>query len=50
MGSQSIAHEAELVGQKNIDKKHLLLVQARLILFCRQNITNMRALFATSGL
>ena len=33
MGSESIAHEAEkkvqLVGQKNMETKHLLLVQAR---------------------
>jgi len=30
MGSESIAQEAELVGQKNIEIKHLSLVKARL--------------------
>ena len=38
MGSESIAQEAELVGQKNIETKHLSLVKARW------------ALFSTSGL
>ena len=66
MGYESVAHESEgrmgywlrghesernncfskiqLFGQKNMKTKHLS------ILFYRQNITNMAALFATSGL
>ena len=41
----------QLVGQKNIKTKHLSQVKARpQSSFYRQNITNMAALCATSGL
>ena len=72
MGYWLLGHEGErnnwfskiqLVGQKNIETKHLSLVKARLfkvlmfwrqkrikILFCRQNIANTADAFATSGL
>ena len=55
MGYESIAHEAEgkiqLVGQKNIDTKHLSQVKARhQSFFTAKTLQIWRALFATSGL
>ena len=43
MGYESIAHEAELVGQKNIETKYLSLVKAIILVF-------KAGAFATSGL
>ena len=63
MGSESIAHETmrgernncfskiQLVGQKNIETKHLLQVKARLqSFFTAKTLQVWRALFATSEL
>ena len=65
MGYESIAHEAEgyegernncfskiqLVGQKNIETKHLSQVNARYeSFFTAKTLPIWRALFATSGL
>ena len=53
IGSESTAHEAEiqLVGQKNIETKHLSLVKARLQSFsAAKTQQTWQALFATSGL
>ena len=60
MGSESIAYEAarnncfskiQLVGKKNIETKHLVIVKARLdSFFVTKTLQIWRALFATSGL
>jgi len=60
MGYESIAHEGErnncfskikLVGQKNIETKHLSQVKARYeSFFTAKTLQIWRALFATSGL